>query len=173
VNDEIVDATLVDLNRHVRGIIDRAIILHFDPPNEEVHRKVREWLDNPEVYAFIGEVMALAPSLSIRHYFKGVAAPTGRSRQLADQLAPVVCELNAAPWEARSASHHSMWKQSPNSDCKPLQRVRAGFKRWTATVTGSSPWPSSSAHPNSFVGSTPTGTAGSVAKKPNTARDRT
>ena len=59
------------LNPNVRALEDRAIILHFDPSNEEVHRKVREWLDDPEVYAFIGEVMALAPALSMRHYCKG------------------------------------------------------------------------------------------------------
>ena len=59
------------LNPNVRALEDRAIILHFDPSNEEVHRKVREWLDDPEVYAFIGEVMALAPALSMRHYWKG------------------------------------------------------------------------------------------------------
>ncbi len=59
------------LNPNVRALEDRAIILHFDPPNEEVHRKVREWLDDPEVYAFIGGVMALAPTLSMRHYRKG------------------------------------------------------------------------------------------------------
>lgn len=59
------------LNPNVRALEDRAIILHFDPPNEEVHRKVREWLDDPEVYEFVGEVMTLAPVLSMRHYRKG------------------------------------------------------------------------------------------------------
>ena len=59
------------LNPNVRALEDRAIILHFDPPNEEVHRKVGEWFDDPEVYAFLGQLMKLVPAISMRHYCKG------------------------------------------------------------------------------------------------------
>ena len=76
------------LNPNVRALEDRAFILHFDPSNEEVHRKVREVAGRPEVYAFIGEIMALAPALSMRPLLQGVAAPACRSRRLADEFAP-------------------------------------------------------------------------------------
>lgn len=33
------------LNPNVRALEDRAIILHFCPPNEEVHQKVGEWFN--------------------------------------------------------------------------------------------------------------------------------
>jgi hypothetical protein len=59
------------LNPNVRALEDRAIILHFNPTNEEVHRKVGEWFDDPEVYAFLGQIMTLVPSISMRHYCKG------------------------------------------------------------------------------------------------------
>jgi hypothetical protein len=59
------------LNPNVRALEDRAIILHFEPSSEEVHRKVGKWLNDPEVYAFIGQFMTLAPTLSMRHYCKG------------------------------------------------------------------------------------------------------
>ena len=45
------------LNPNVRALEDRAIILHFCPPNDEVHRKVGEWFDDSEVYDFVGKVL--------------------------------------------------------------------------------------------------------------------
>ena len=59
------------LNPNVRALEDRAIILHFDPANEEVHRKVLEWFDDQEVYEFLGRIMPVIPSISMRHYCKG------------------------------------------------------------------------------------------------------
>jgi hypothetical protein len=59
------------LNPNVRALEDRAIILHFCPPNEEVHRKVGQWFDDPEVYGFLGELLPAVPSISMRHYCKG------------------------------------------------------------------------------------------------------
>ena len=59
------------LNPNVRALEDRAIILRFDPPNGEVHRKAGEWFDDPEVYAFIGQRINQVPALSLRHYEKG------------------------------------------------------------------------------------------------------
>ena len=52
------------VNPSVRAFEDRAIILHFDPPNAEVHRRVKEWFEDADVYKFITE-------LSMRHYCKG------------------------------------------------------------------------------------------------------
>jgi len=59
------------LNPNVRALEDRAIILHFTPSNAEVHRKVGEWFDDPEVYAFLGGMLAKIPFVSMRHYCKG------------------------------------------------------------------------------------------------------
>lgn len=59
------------LNPNVRALEDRAIILHFCPPNEEVHQKVGQWFDDPEVYDFLGRLLPLVPAVSMRHYCKG------------------------------------------------------------------------------------------------------
>ena len=45
------------VNANVRALEDRAIILHFDPSNAEVHRRVGEWFQDPEVYEFIQIIM--------------------------------------------------------------------------------------------------------------------
>lgn len=59
------------LNPNVRALEDRAIILHFCPANEEVHRKVGEWLNDPDVYGFIEQLLPMIPAVSMRHYCKG------------------------------------------------------------------------------------------------------
>jgi hypothetical protein len=59
------------LNPNVRALEDRAIILHFCPANEEVHRKVGGWFDDAEVYEFLAKLMPLIPVVSMRHYCKG------------------------------------------------------------------------------------------------------
>jgi len=59
------------LNPNVQALEDRAIILHFNPSNHEVHRKVGTWIDDPEVYAFLGQIMPVVPTISMRHYCKG------------------------------------------------------------------------------------------------------
>jgi len=59
------------LNPNVRALEDRAIILHFSPPIEEVHRQVAEWFHDSEVYEFIENFIPLIPAVSMRHYCKG------------------------------------------------------------------------------------------------------
>jgi hypothetical protein len=59
------------LNPNVRALEDRAIILHFCPSNEEVHRKVGKWFDDSEVYDFLGRLLPVIPAVSMRHYCKG------------------------------------------------------------------------------------------------------
>lgn len=59
------------LNPNVRALEDRAIILHFDPPNHEVHRRVGEWFDDAEVYDYIAGILDAIPAVSMRHYCKG------------------------------------------------------------------------------------------------------
>jgi len=59
------------LNPNVRALEDRAIILHFDPDNAEVHRKVKDWFDDPVVFEFIARYLSAVPHVSMRHYDKG------------------------------------------------------------------------------------------------------
>jgi hypothetical protein len=59
------------LNANVRALEDRAIILHFAPSNEEVHRQVGEWFDDSDVYSFIADWLQHIPTISMRHYDKG------------------------------------------------------------------------------------------------------
>lgn len=58
------------LNPNVRALEDRAIILHFDPSNSEVHRRVGEWFQDHEVYRFIARMLPSIKALSMRHYCK-------------------------------------------------------------------------------------------------------
>jgi hypothetical protein len=58
-------------NPSVRALEDRAISLHFDPSKAEVHRRVREWFQDAEVYEFIEKVLPWITELSMRHYCKG------------------------------------------------------------------------------------------------------
>ncbi len=58
-------------NPNVRALEDRAIILHFDPSNAEVHSRVGEWFKDADVYQLIAETMPSIAALSMRHYCKG------------------------------------------------------------------------------------------------------
>jgi len=58
------------LNVNVQALEDRAIILFFAPSNLEVHRKVGEWFDDPEVYQFMERCLELVPGVSMRYYEK-------------------------------------------------------------------------------------------------------
>jgi hypothetical protein len=58
------------LNPNVRALEDRAIILHFDPSNSEVHRRVGEWFQDQEVYEFIARALPSISAISMRHYCK-------------------------------------------------------------------------------------------------------
>jgi hypothetical protein len=59
------------VNANVRALEDRAIILHFNPSNAEVHRSVGEWFQDSEVYGFIAKIMPSVSEISMRHYCKG------------------------------------------------------------------------------------------------------
>ena len=59
------------VNPSVRAFEDRAIILNFDPPKAEVHRRVKEWFEDADVYKFIEQILPWITELSMRHYCKG------------------------------------------------------------------------------------------------------
>ncbi len=56
------------VNPNVRALEDRAIILHFDPDNDEIHRRVGQWFGDAEVYEFISQTMPYVQAVSMRHY---------------------------------------------------------------------------------------------------------
>ncbi len=59
------------LNADIHALEDRALVIHFDPTNEELHAAVRTWFADDEVYDFIGSLLPYVPKVSIRHYLKG------------------------------------------------------------------------------------------------------
>ncbi len=60
------------INANVRALADRAIIVHFDPSNEAVHREVASWCPDDEVYTFIGAHLRAASFVSMRWYSKAL-----------------------------------------------------------------------------------------------------
>ena len=59
-----------NLNANVDALVDRGHFLHFDPTNDQVHAKVKEWFDDDEVYSWFDQHLALFPALSMRSYVK-------------------------------------------------------------------------------------------------------
>jgi hypothetical protein len=59
------------LNADIHALEDRALVIHFDPSNNELHAAVRTWFPDHEVYDFIGSLLPYVPRVSIRHYLKG------------------------------------------------------------------------------------------------------
>lgn len=59
------------LNADIHALEDRALVLHFDPSNDELHAALRAWFADDEVYDFIGSLLPYVPRVSIRHYLKG------------------------------------------------------------------------------------------------------
>lgn len=49
-------------------LLDRGIVIFFDPPNEEIHRYVGEWFTDKEILQFIGEHLGSIGLHSVRFY---------------------------------------------------------------------------------------------------------
>lgn len=58
------------LDQNVAAVQDRGHLCLFEPTDEEVHRKVGEWFEDPVIYQWFAEHMHLIPSLSMRHYVR-------------------------------------------------------------------------------------------------------
>jgi hypothetical protein len=56
------------LNAHVRALNDRGIVVHFHPSNIEIHKRVKEWFADQEVYHFIEQNLGFIKHLSMRNY---------------------------------------------------------------------------------------------------------
>jgi hypothetical protein len=56
------------LSQDVAAIEDRAVAINFRPTALEVHLQVAEWFDDQEVFDFMGSIIHLIESPSMRHY---------------------------------------------------------------------------------------------------------
>ena len=56
------------LTRKLKALLDRGIVIFFDPVPEEVHRFVAEWFKDDEIFQFIGEHLDHITRHSIRYY---------------------------------------------------------------------------------------------------------
>ncbi len=61
------------LNADIHALEDRALVLHFDPSNAELHAAIRSWFPDFEVYDYIGSLLPYVPQVSIRHYLKSTS----------------------------------------------------------------------------------------------------
>ncbi|MCC7085135.1 MAG: hypothetical protein IT427_09020 [Pirellulales bacterium] len=75
------------LNVDIHALEDGALVIHFDPSNDELHEAVRKWFFDHEVNDFIGSLLPYVPRISIRHYLKG---KTLRHAGMCDWKATVV-----------------------------------------------------------------------------------
>ncbi len=56
------------LTRKLKALLDRGIIVFFDPVPEEIHRFVTNWFKDKEIFQFIGEHLEQITRHSIRYY---------------------------------------------------------------------------------------------------------
>lgn len=56
------------LTRKLKALLDRGIVVFFDPVPEEIHRFVAGWFKDKEVFQFIGEHLEQITRHSIRYY---------------------------------------------------------------------------------------------------------
>jgi hypothetical protein len=63
---------LRNISAQVTAMLDRGQPLLFEPPGEEIHREAANWFTDKEIYAFIGDCLALIPDLSMRDYVKAL-----------------------------------------------------------------------------------------------------
>lgn len=56
------------LNGKFGPLLDRGIVLFFDPPNDEIHRYVSGWFDDKEILDFIGGKLDSINPHSVRYY---------------------------------------------------------------------------------------------------------
>jgi hypothetical protein len=56
------------LTKKLGALLDRGTVVFFDPDPAEIHRYVRQWFQDEEVYRFIGKHLDKIPQHSIRLY---------------------------------------------------------------------------------------------------------
>ena len=66
------------LNAHVDALNSRGIVVHFHPTNLEIHRRVKKWFEDDEVYNFIGNNLSFIKRLSMRDYIEASKMRTAK-----------------------------------------------------------------------------------------------
>jgi hypothetical protein len=56
------------LSKNVGALEDRGITVDFNPSKDEIHKRVRSWFKDDEIYEFVGKHLTMIPSLSMRDY---------------------------------------------------------------------------------------------------------
>ena len=59
-----------ELDRNVTAVQDRGHVIRFEPTAEEVHREVRTWFDDKEIYDWFGRHLSLVVTPSMRQYVR-------------------------------------------------------------------------------------------------------
>ena len=90
------------LDRNVAAVQDRGHVIRFEPTAVEVHRAVRHWFDDKEIYDWFGRHLSLVATPSMRQYVRAAelkaAGLDWRSMVLQEALPPktsLVAQLKA------------------------------------------------------------------------------
>jgi hypothetical protein len=62
--------TLRTIEDNLGAVLDRAHVYKFAPSPSELHREVRKWFRDDEIYGFVGQNLAQIETLSMRDYVK-------------------------------------------------------------------------------------------------------
>lgn len=62
--------TLTGIEANLAAVLDRAVVLHFQPTVAELHGEVISWFKDEEIYEFIGQHLSLIVEPSMRVYTK-------------------------------------------------------------------------------------------------------
>lgn len=62
--------TMAAIEANLAAVLDRAVVLHFQPTVAELHAEVASWFADTEVYEFIGQHLPLIGEPSMRTYVK-------------------------------------------------------------------------------------------------------
>ena len=60
------------LNTNVGALEDRGFVIHFKPSAEEIHRRVRDWFGDTEIYDWIARHLQHIPQHSMRFYIRSL-----------------------------------------------------------------------------------------------------
>lgn len=89
------------VSAELRALEDRALIIHFDPTNDELHESIRPWFLDEAVHDFIGSVLRFVPKVSIRHYLKGEALRRAGLSDWREILLRMLLQDSSLAWVVR------------------------------------------------------------------------
>ena len=60
--------TIATIEENLAAVLDRAFVIRFEPPVDQLHAEVSSWAQDQEVYEFIGDHLKLITAPSMRVY---------------------------------------------------------------------------------------------------------